>query len=173
MDKSLKPRILITGGCGKIGLYFAKFAADKYTVRIVDKMDWVTKRLGNLSGDQTPRSMGAHAQACLRLPVRCTQTGRPPPRMTKAQPSYTEPHIDYSDPSTRATASGRGPSMGMGSRGKGSLRLSVNLGLAPPCVHSRSTRWQRLRPPQSSAPQHDALISFLTHKGGISYIPSR
>ena len=35
---------------------------------------------------------------------------------------YTEPHIDYSDPSTRVTASGRGPSLGMGSRGKGSLR---------------------------------------------------
>jgi hypothetical protein len=24
-------------------------------------------------------------------------TPRPPPRMSKAQPSYTEPHIDYSD----------------------------------------------------------------------------
>jgi NAD+ dependent glucose-6-phosphate dehydrogenase len=51
MDKSLKSRILITGGCGKIGSYFARFAADKYTVRIVDKMAWETKRLGILSGE--------------------------------------------------------------------------------------------------------------------------
>jgi uronate dehydrogenase len=51
MDKSLKPRILITGGCGKIGSYFAKFASDKYAVRVIDKVDWDTKRLGSLSGE--------------------------------------------------------------------------------------------------------------------------
>jgi nucleoside-diphosphate-sugar epimerase len=51
MDKSLKPRILITGGCGKIGSYFAKFASDKYAVRVIDKVDWDTKRLGPLSGE--------------------------------------------------------------------------------------------------------------------------
>jgi PAS domain-containing protein len=33
----------------------------------------------------------------------------------ESQPLSTEPHIDYSDPSTRATASVRGPSLGMGS----------------------------------------------------------
>jgi hypothetical protein len=36
--------------------------------------------------------------------------------------------IDYSDASTRAVGSGCGPSLGMGSRGTGSLRLSIKLG---------------------------------------------
>ncbi|HEX3051983.1 MAG TPA: NAD(P)-dependent oxidoreductase [Aggregatilineaceae bacterium] len=32
-----KPSILITGGTGKIGSCFARFAADKYTIRLVDR----------------------------------------------------------------------------------------------------------------------------------------
>jgi hypothetical protein len=30
-------------------------------------------------------------------PVCVHRTGRPPPRMAKTQPLFTEPHIDYSD----------------------------------------------------------------------------
>jgi hypothetical protein len=51
---------------------------------------------------------------------------------------YTEPHIDYSDPSTRVTASGRGPSLGMGSRGKGSLR---GVALSGAQRSRRETKW--------------------------------
>ena len=45
------PRLLITGGCGKIGSYFARFAADKYAIRVVDKVAWDTERLGPLPGE--------------------------------------------------------------------------------------------------------------------------
>jgi len=51
MSGALKPRILITGGCGKIGSYFARFASDKYSVRVVDKVAWDTKKLGPLAGE--------------------------------------------------------------------------------------------------------------------------
>jgi uronate dehydrogenase len=47
----MKTKILITGGCGKIGSYFAKFAADKYHVRVVDKVAWDTEEQGSLSAE--------------------------------------------------------------------------------------------------------------------------
>ena len=87
-------------------------------------------------------------------------TPRSPPRIPKTQPLSTEPHIDYSDPSTRAV----GPRSGWGPEGREVFDGSLNLGLAPPCVHSRYTSSQRRRPPQSSCPQHDVPISLSTHK---------
>ena len=45
----MKLKILITGGCGKIGSYFAKYAADKYFVRVVDKVAWEDKQHGSFS----------------------------------------------------------------------------------------------------------------------------
>jgi nucleoside-diphosphate-sugar epimerase len=51
MNHSRKPKILITGGCGKIGSYFARFAADKYALRIVDRIPWDTQRLGPPVGE--------------------------------------------------------------------------------------------------------------------------
>ena len=51
MNESLKPKILITGGCGKIGSHFSRFAVDKYDVRIVDKAAWEAKKLGPLPGE--------------------------------------------------------------------------------------------------------------------------
>ena len=47
----MKSKILITGGCGKIGSYFAQFASDKYSIRIVDKVPWDTEKLGPFSGE--------------------------------------------------------------------------------------------------------------------------
>ena len=47
----MKMKILITGGCGKIGSYFAKYAADKYHVRVVDKVAWDPKEHGSLSAE--------------------------------------------------------------------------------------------------------------------------
>lgn len=47
----LKPKILVTGGCGKIGSYFVRFASERYSIRVVDKLIWDTNRLGSLSGE--------------------------------------------------------------------------------------------------------------------------
>lgn len=47
----MKLKILITGGCGKIGSYFAKYAANKYFVRVVDKVAWDDKKQGPLSAE--------------------------------------------------------------------------------------------------------------------------
>lgn len=46
-----KKKILITGGCGKIGSYFARFAADRYAIRVADKAAWDIERLGELNGE--------------------------------------------------------------------------------------------------------------------------
>jgi uronate dehydrogenase len=43
--------ILITGGCGKIGSYFVKYAADRYAIRVVDKAVWDVEKHGRLSGE--------------------------------------------------------------------------------------------------------------------------
>ena len=47
----MKSRILITGGCGKIGSCFAKFASEEYYVRVVDKVAWDIKKYGPLPGE--------------------------------------------------------------------------------------------------------------------------
>jgi len=67
MNESLKPRILITGGCGKIGAYFARFISAKYPVRIVDKIAWDKERLGPLPGESyilDLRNLKACREAC-------------------------------------------------------------------------------------------------------------
>lgn len=47
----IKTKILITGGCGRIGSYFARYAVDKYQVRVVDKVAWDTQKQGSLSAE--------------------------------------------------------------------------------------------------------------------------
>ena len=44
----MKTKILITGGCGKIGSYFAKYAADQYHLRVADKVAWNAEKQGSL-----------------------------------------------------------------------------------------------------------------------------
>lgn len=44
-------KILLTGGCGKIGAYFARFAANTYDLRIIDRAPWDTVRLGAAPGE--------------------------------------------------------------------------------------------------------------------------
>lgn len=51
MSQQSKAKILITGGCGKIGSYFVRFAADRYSIRVVDKVGWDAEKLGPLSGE--------------------------------------------------------------------------------------------------------------------------
>jgi nucleoside-diphosphate-sugar epimerase len=63
----MKPKILITGGCGKIGSYFAKFAADQYAIRIVDKVAWDTRKHGPLPGESRVadlQDLAACREAC-------------------------------------------------------------------------------------------------------------
>jgi len=63
----MKSKILITGGCGKIGSYFAKFAADKYAIRIVDKVAWDTRKHGAIPGESRVvdlQDLAACRQAC-------------------------------------------------------------------------------------------------------------
>src|SRR5688572_16785392 len=60
-------RILITGGCGKIGSYFARFASDKYSIRVVDKVAWDSERLGPFAGESLVldlQNLAACQQAC-------------------------------------------------------------------------------------------------------------
>ncbi|KAA3662653.1 MAG: NAD(P)-dependent oxidoreductase [Chloroflexi bacterium] len=47
----MKQKIVITGGCGKIGTYFARFAADKYFIRIVDRTAWNHDKHGIFPGE--------------------------------------------------------------------------------------------------------------------------
>ena len=44
-------KLLITGGCGKIGSYFARFAQDRYAIRVADREEWDSNRLGEINGE--------------------------------------------------------------------------------------------------------------------------
>ena len=67
MNGTVKPRILVTGGCGKIGSYFVRFAAEKYSIRVVDRVTWDPERLGPLAGESLVldlQDLSACRQAC-------------------------------------------------------------------------------------------------------------
>lgn len=44
-------KILVTGGCGRIGSDFIQSNAGRYTFRVVDRVAWNTKKLGKLPGE--------------------------------------------------------------------------------------------------------------------------
>lgn len=50
-NQAMKRRVLVTGGCGKIGAYFVRYASDKYFLRVADKAPWDAKTLGELPGE--------------------------------------------------------------------------------------------------------------------------
>lgn len=63
----MKRRILVTGGCGKIGSYFIRFASENYAIRVVDKVPWDSKKLGPLVGESLVldlQNLAACRQAC-------------------------------------------------------------------------------------------------------------
>ena len=67
MNDRSKSNVLITGGCGKIGSYFVRFASDKYAIRVVDKVAWDPGRLGPLPGESLVldlQDLAACRQAC-------------------------------------------------------------------------------------------------------------
>jgi nucleoside-diphosphate-sugar epimerase len=51
MSEKSKTKILVTGGCGKIGSYFVRFASDRYDIRVVDKVAWDIEKLGPFVGE--------------------------------------------------------------------------------------------------------------------------
>src|ERR1043165_202431 len=51
MNTKSKRRVVVTGGCGKIGSYFVRFAADLYSIRVVDRVAWDPEKLGALHGE--------------------------------------------------------------------------------------------------------------------------
>lgn len=66
-NKMKKPGVLVTGGCGKIGSYFARKAADRYTIRVVDRVAWNADLLGPLPGESLVadlRDLDACRRAC-------------------------------------------------------------------------------------------------------------
>jgi nucleoside-diphosphate-sugar epimerase len=83
MNGQLKPRVLITGGCGKIGSYFAQFASDKYAIRIVDKVAWDQERLGRFPGESLIldlQDFAACQQACKDVDMVIHLAADPDPR---------------------------------------------------------------------------------------------
>jgi uronate dehydrogenase len=50
-DLSEKLKIVVTGGCGKIGSHFTRFAGDRYQIRVVDRVEWDAGTLGDFSGE--------------------------------------------------------------------------------------------------------------------------
>ncbi len=66
------PRLLITGGCGKIGATFARFAASSHAIRIVDRIPWDPARLGPLPGESLVldlQDLEACRRACADMDV--------------------------------------------------------------------------------------------------------
>jgi nucleoside-diphosphate-sugar epimerase len=67
MSEKSKAKILITGGCGKIGSHFVRFASDKYFIRVVDKVGWDSEKLGPFAGESLVadlQNMSECRQAC-------------------------------------------------------------------------------------------------------------
>jgi len=82
MNGTVKPRILVTGGCGKIGSYFVRFAAEKYSIRVVDKVAWDSKRLGSLPDESLVldlQDLPACKQACEGIDMVIHLAGDPEP----------------------------------------------------------------------------------------------
>jgi nucleoside-diphosphate-sugar epimerase len=88
MNGQLKSRILVTGGCGKIGSYFVRYASDKYLLRIVDKVAWDPERLGQIAGESLVLDLqdpSACQQACERMEMVIHLAADP------------SPHADFED----------------------------------------------------------------------------
>jgi uronate dehydrogenase len=54
-------------GCGKIGSHFVRFAAEKYSIRVVDQVAWDAEKLGSFSGEGLVadlQDIAACKQAC-------------------------------------------------------------------------------------------------------------
>jgi uronate dehydrogenase len=60
-------KVLVTGGCGRIGSYFIKSTAGRYTVRMVDRIAWDREKHGEFPGEASVADLtdlDACRQAC-------------------------------------------------------------------------------------------------------------
>src|SRR5919108_3687518 len=83
MNEKSKRKVLVTGGCGKIGSYFVQFASDKYSIRVVDKVAWDSERLGPFSGESLVldlQSFAACLQACANMDMVIHLAADPDPK---------------------------------------------------------------------------------------------
>jgi len=58
-------KILVTGGSGRIGSYFIKSTADRYTFRMVDRLPWDTAKHGAFPGEASVADL-SDLEACRR-----------------------------------------------------------------------------------------------------------
>jgi len=110
-------------------------------------------------------------------------TPRPPPRSAKSQSLPTEPHIDYSHRGVGPYGPEADSQVPPTDNGfyvdpilaffRSKRRLSVNRGVAPPCVHSGPYQLGCPGPPQSSSPQHPVPGFSLTPKGQSPHTPGQ
>jgi nucleoside-diphosphate-sugar epimerase len=70
--QSLSPirRVLVTGGCGRIGSYFIKSTAGRYNFRMVDRVAWDREKHGDFPGEASVADLqvlDACRRACLGM----------------------------------------------------------------------------------------------------------
>ena len=66
-DNGGRMKVLVTGGCGKIGAYFARKLGERYDLRLIDKTGWDAERYGPLRGESITgdlRDLETCRQAC-------------------------------------------------------------------------------------------------------------
>ncbi len=62
--------VLVTGGCGRIGSYFIKSTAGRYTFRMVDRLAWDREKHGEFPGEASVadlQDLDACRRACLGM----------------------------------------------------------------------------------------------------------
>jgi len=63
-------KVLVTGGCGRIGSYFIKSTAGRYTFRMVDRIAWGREKHGEFPGEASVadlQDLEACRRACLGM----------------------------------------------------------------------------------------------------------
>src|SRR5262249_28950291 len=58
-------KVLVTGGCGRIGSYFIKSTADRYAFRMVDRLPWDEAVHGKFPGEHSVANL-EDIEACRR-----------------------------------------------------------------------------------------------------------
>lgn len=60
-----KSKVLVTGGCGRIGSYFIRMMGERYAIRVVDRAAWDAEKLGPLDGESMALDL-MDMEACRR-----------------------------------------------------------------------------------------------------------
>jgi nucleoside-diphosphate-sugar epimerase len=84
-ETSTPKKILVTGGCGRIGSYFIASTADRYTFRMVDRIPWDTAKHGPFPGEALVADLSdldACRRACQGMDAVVHLAGNPNPSAT-------------------------------------------------------------------------------------------